>query len=186
MPNYTENYGLKKPLPNENYNIQDHNDNMDIIDAELKKLDENIKNVKMPVTSVNSKTGDVVLNADDVGAETPAGAQQKANQAEANAKAYADTVANSALALGKSYTDQNLATHEGKTASTSQKGHVQLSSSLTSTSETTAATSNAVKQLNDKITTLNNTVAALYVTNEATGKKYTLHFDDIGLYLKEV
>lgn len=37
MPNYTENYKLKKPLQEEFYNIDDHNGNMDIIDAELKK-----------------------------------------------------------------------------------------------------------------------------------------------------
>ena len=46
MPNLTENYKLKKPLPEEFYNIDDHNGNMDIIDAELKKrasLDDNGK-----------------------------------------------------------------------------------------------------------------------------------------------
>ena len=46
MPNYTENYNLKKPLQEEFYNIDDHNGNMDIIDAELKKralLDEDGK-----------------------------------------------------------------------------------------------------------------------------------------------
>lgn len=44
-----------------------------------------------PVTSVNSKTGAVTLNAADVGAETPSGAQTKANTAESNAKVYTDT-----------------------------------------------------------------------------------------------
>jgi parallel beta-helix repeat protein len=46
MANFTENYKLKKPLQEEFYNIDDHNGNMDIIDAELKKratLDENNK-----------------------------------------------------------------------------------------------------------------------------------------------
>ncbi|MEK4883489.1 hypothetical protein NST81_01990 [Bacillus sp. FSL W8-0223] len=42
------------------------------------------------VTSVNNKTGAVTLSASDVGAETPAGVQAKADQAEANAKAYTD------------------------------------------------------------------------------------------------
>jgi hypothetical protein len=36
MPNYTENYNLKKPLSNEYYSIEDQNDNMDIIDQQLK------------------------------------------------------------------------------------------------------------------------------------------------------
>lgn len=90
MPNYTENYNLKKPLPNENYNVQDQNENMDIIDSELKKLEQKLENIEVPVTSVNGETGDVVLTADDLGAETPAGAQAKADAAEANAKNYAD------------------------------------------------------------------------------------------------
>lgn len=42
------------------------------------------------VISVNGKTGDVVLTAEDVGAETPDGAQIKADQAEQNAKDYTD------------------------------------------------------------------------------------------------
>lgn len=42
MPNSTTNYNLKKPLSNENYNIQDSNDNMDIIDTALKYLDDKI------------------------------------------------------------------------------------------------------------------------------------------------
>lgn len=85
MPNYTENYNLKKPLPNENYNVQDQNDNMDTIDTELKKVNEKVDSIEVPVTSVNEKTGDVVLTADDVGAETPSGAQAKAEAAAAAA-----------------------------------------------------------------------------------------------------
>jgi len=38
MPNYTEYYNLKKPLPNENYNIEDQNSNMDLIDGALNKI----------------------------------------------------------------------------------------------------------------------------------------------------
>ena len=37
MPNLTENYGLKKPLPEEFYDIGVQNGNMDIIDKEMKK-----------------------------------------------------------------------------------------------------------------------------------------------------
>ena len=36
MPNFTPNYNLKKPLGTENYNVEDQNGNMDIIDTELK------------------------------------------------------------------------------------------------------------------------------------------------------
>lgn len=36
----TKNFNLKKPSAEDWYNIQDHNDNMDIVDAELKKLND--------------------------------------------------------------------------------------------------------------------------------------------------
>lgn len=89
MPNYTKNYNLKKPLQEEFYNIDDHNGNMDIIDGVLKGLSEQSGIVISPdepekgdvwidtddetggggtVASVNGKTGNVVLNASDVGA----------------------------------------------------------------------------------------------------------------------
>ncbi|MEH7081035.1 hypothetical protein V7101_20935, partial [Bacillus velezensis] len=53
--------------------------------------DEKFSQATSPVTSVNNKVGDVVLNADDVGAETPENAQVKANEAEANANQYTDS-----------------------------------------------------------------------------------------------
>jgi hypothetical protein len=52
----------------------------------------------VPVTSVNGKTGAVSLTASDVGAETPSGAQAKADQAEQNAKNYATGLNTVALA----------------------------------------------------------------------------------------
>lgn len=42
MPNYTPNYSLKKPLGTENYNVEDQNGNMDIIDAQIKANDDAI------------------------------------------------------------------------------------------------------------------------------------------------
>lgn len=69
------------------------------------------------VTSVNSKTGAVTLNASDVGAT--------------------------------STTD--FATHEAEDATLTTKGHVQLSSSTSSTSETLATTPKAVKIVKDSI-----------------------------------
>lgn len=48
MPDLTPNYNLKKPLQNEHYNIDTQNENADIVDAELKKLSENIENVPIP------------------------------------------------------------------------------------------------------------------------------------------
>ncbi|MGK0467160.1 hypothetical protein [Clostridium sp.] len=68
MANSTTNYNLKKPLGNENYNVEDQNGNMDILDAQIKIVDNKASNVTVPVTKVNNKIGDVVLNAADVGA----------------------------------------------------------------------------------------------------------------------
>lgn len=108
----TPNYNLKKPASNDYYNIQDHNDNMDIIDAELKKLDQK----EVPVTSVNGKTGDVVLTAADVGAETPEGAQEKADAALNSAKQYTDQEVGEVA--------QELAAHKADNATLNQLGHV--------------------------------------------------------------
>ena len=61
MPTYTHNLNLEKPLGNENFQRQVMNENMDKIDAAIASR------------------------------ETTSGAQDKANAAESNAKAYADT-----------------------------------------------------------------------------------------------
>lgn len=47
------------------------------LDASGKVPESQLPELPSPVTSVNGKTGDVVLTASDVGAETPAGAQAK-------------------------------------------------------------------------------------------------------------
>jgi len=64
---YTGNYNLKKPEGSDIVNIEDFNDNADIIDQALKAHDDELATK-----------------------ETPAGAQAKADAAEANAKAYTD------------------------------------------------------------------------------------------------
>lgn len=53
MANYTSNYNLKKPLPEEFYNIEDHNGNMDIIDEELKKR-ATLEDGKVPASQLPS------------------------------------------------------------------------------------------------------------------------------------
>ncbi|WP_442601715.1 hypothetical protein [Paenibacillus sp. KN14-4R] len=65
MPNQTPNLGLQKPIENENYDINVNNENMNKIDGALGEIRGKIANV---VKSVNSKTGDVFLQAEDVGA----------------------------------------------------------------------------------------------------------------------
>ncbi len=74
--------------------------------------------------------------------ETPAGAQAKANAALNSAKQYTDQEV--------AEVSQALDAHKAESATTSAKGHVQLSDSVTSTSTTLAATANAVKKAYDR------------------------------------
>lgn len=69
----TTNYNLKKPGTNDNIDIGIINDNMDIIDDQLKtnadnisNLEEELNNINVPVKSVNEKIGDIVLKASDI------------------------------------------------------------------------------------------------------------------------
>ncbi len=81
----TSNYNLKKPSPEDFYNIEDQNGNMDIIDAELNKLNENKASVE------HNHNGEY---------ETPEGAQSKADAAKSSANQYTDqkfTTVNSGL-----------------------------------------------------------------------------------------
>lgn len=96
MANKTTNYNLTKPLPEEFYDIEVHNENMDIIDEQLKRLSEASGVVISPdepekgdvwidtddndnesgsdfsvgVISINGKIGEVNLTAKDVDAYT--------------------------------------------------------------------------------------------------------------------
>lgn len=81
----TSNYNLKRPSPEDFYNIEDQNGNMDIIDAELNKLNENKASVE------HNHNGEY---------ETPEGAQSKADAAKSSANQYTDqkfTMVNSGL-----------------------------------------------------------------------------------------
>ncbi|GAA0717252.1 hypothetical protein GCM10008905_02710 [Clostridium malenominatum] len=62
----TVNYGLKKPYGTDVVNIDDFNYNSDIIDQKLKEVDTKASNITVPVTSVNTKTGAVILSAGDI------------------------------------------------------------------------------------------------------------------------
>lgn len=99
MPNFTDFLKLRKPLQEEFYNIDEHNDNMDIIDDKMKELSESSGVVISPdepetgdvwidtddnegegakvVTSVNGMTGDVTLDAGGVGAYDKASTYSK-------------------------------------------------------------------------------------------------------------
>lgn len=104
MATETLNYKFIKDDPNEDYDVARVNANLDKIDAEIKAVDDKVEaveqsigNIKIPVKSVNGKTGEVELTAGDVGAETPEGASSKANAA-----------ASAALGAANQYTNQEV------------------------------------------------------------------------------
>ena len=54
MAKNTSNYNLKKPSPEDFYNVEDQNGNMDIIDQELERLNEDNQNTDQKISSVSS------------------------------------------------------------------------------------------------------------------------------------
>jgi len=95
---YTQNYNFRKPDDTDPADIQDLNYNADAIDGKLKEI-EDWEAAHLQASNPHS------ITPEGIGAETPTGAQQKANQAETNAKSYADIVANSILNSAKDYAD---------------------------------------------------------------------------------
>lgn len=85
--------------------------------------DQRVASIVIPVQSVNGKTGAVSLTASDVGAETPAGAQAKANTAETNAKNYA--VGLSTIACADTRSTNELPSYY-LTTSNGKKMHVEF------------------------------------------------------------
>lgn len=84
----TINYGLKKPDGTDVVNIDDLNYNADILDTKLKEVDNKVNNIKVPVTSVNGKTGAVLLSTNDIKANDSKTIQQKFDE---NASQLAET-----------------------------------------------------------------------------------------------
>lgn len=81
MPDYTPNYKLKKPLEDDFYNIDDFNDNADIIDTELNKLDITVKSLEsIKVDKIDGKG----LSTNDF----TAGYQNKIDDTETTATAH--------------------------------------------------------------------------------------------------
>ncbi|OPJ58430.1 sialidase family protein [Clostridium oryzae] len=89
MATQTPNLGLTKSDLNETADISVINANMDIIDVKYKELQEDVK-----VTSVNSKTGTVVLSASDINAADGSSIETRladlANQPKADMQARSE------------------------------------------------------------------------------------------------
>jgi hypothetical protein len=80
MPNVTTNYGLKKPLQEEFYNVEVQNENMDTIDAQMKAIDTAQKNnAKSQKTHVEDKNNPHGVTAEQVGATPASHAEDKNN-----------------------------------------------------------------------------------------------------------
>ena len=78
----TTHYKLKKPAATDFYNIQDHNDNMDIVDAELKKLKD--ANSKLSSENAEWKRKHREAMSDD-GRKAQEGAEELSKLREQNA-----------------------------------------------------------------------------------------------------
>ncbi|MBO8435126.1 MAG: phage tail protein, partial [Tyzzerella sp.] len=69
MANYTENFRLKKPEPEDFYDIEDFNGNMDILDSKVKSLDDSNTILKESMEILKSDVG----TTKDTGGTTTAG-----------------------------------------------------------------------------------------------------------------
>lgn len=85
MPNVTENYGLKKPLADEFYDINVQNENMDVIDSKLKELASFTPDVSGEINAHNTSDS---AHSDIRTAVSEA--KQSASQALIDAKSYTD------------------------------------------------------------------------------------------------
>lgn len=63
MADYTKNYHLKKPLPEEFYDVEDQNSNMDLIDAQMKRNAEDIQqNIEYIHTELDGAAKETTVN----------------------------------------------------------------------------------------------------------------------------
>ena len=106
------------------------------------------KAIDVQVLTGNAPNVSAVINQSLI-FETPEGAQEKADEAETAANDYTNQKIAS-IDLSSFATKQELATHKAERASLTEVGHVQLSNSTTSTSETLSATPLAVKTVMDR------------------------------------
>lgn len=105
----TTNYNLKKPEGTNYYNVNDFNDNMDVIDTELKKNSNHTTNKNNPHSVTKAQVGlGNVDNTSDSNKPVSAAQTTAINKAEKNAKDYADTAIENAICQPEQY--KNLGT----------------------------------------------------------------------------
>ena len=98
MTETTQNYGFKKPEKDAFYNVDDFNYNADVMDKELKRIDDKTSNITVgDIKFSDGKTVEEKFTEVDnniSAKETPQASQEKANMALDAAKSYTDEVAN--------------------------------------------------------------------------------------------
>lgn len=131
MAEYTENFNLKKPGQNDFYSIEDFNDNTDIIDAELKKLNDAIKDLDADgITLPDGKTISEKFEeiTEEVGNIQELNTDEKANIVAAINEIYQVLLThqqNTNQEIGQVASD--LAAHKADYATQDTLGHIKLS-----------------------------------------------------------
>lgn len=178
----TTNYNLNKPDNTDNYDVVHQNSNMEIIDGQMK---------------ANADSAIAAQNTADA-AETPTGAQTKADTAETNAKTYADTQDNDLAGVGRTTETVKgnadaVATHLADTTAQDVGGtgtaititlqdftaytDNYLLTFIAAASNAGAATTININGLGVKSVYKPNTVTA---PNFVAGKAYTVWYDSVG------
>jgi hypothetical protein len=88
MANKTTNYGLTKPLPEEFYDINVQNANMDVIDAKMKELEDKVPEVDVTPESIGAATKAEVQSAQTTADNANITANSALNQSASKAPMY--------------------------------------------------------------------------------------------------
>jgi hypothetical protein len=122
MANKTTNYGLTKPLQTEFYDIDVHNANMDIIDTQLKNINNKFNGLS---TDAGDMTGILPIAHGGTGATTASEALNKLGAAPSNHDHYyagSSTVGGSATSAERLTDGKTIRTDLGKTSAVKFNG----------------------------------------------------------------
>ena len=165
MVEKTNNFNLTKPSVEEFYDINVHNENMDIIDEELKILFDKSDDVDGKLKTLDDSKSDFEehktasnphnMTASVVGLGNVPNVStndQTPTYSEAGTLAKLTSGEKMSIAFGKiakAITD--FITHKSTTGTSSVSGHLKITDSKTSTATDTAASAKALKEVNDAV-----------------------------------
>lgn len=169
MAEYTSNFNLKKPAPDDFVDVADLNGNFDTIDEELKKAQDGSKQYYGVCSTSGATAAKIVTVEGDFVLETGAAVDVRFNSANTASsptlnvngtgakaiKKYGTTAPNTYMWYGNSivrliYNGSYWIMQNSTTATTTYYGITKLSNSTSSASQTEAATPYAVKTVMDK------------------------------------